>query len=194
VSHDRRPDTHSVRRTVVQPRAPRRARAAGFSMIELLVAVLVMGVGVLGIAALQMVSLQNNRAALVRAEAVSLAYDMMDRVRANPGDAPRGEAYDGLDLDEEPPAATNCFTGACTEAEMVAFDQALWKCQLGAYNGVAACVAWRAAGAIPAIADQPGLPNGDGAVDVLDTGAVQVRVEWSDAGGQTQAVVIESRV
>ena len=35
-------------------------------MIELLVAVLVMGIGVLGITGLQMVSLQNNRGALVR--------------------------------------------------------------------------------------------------------------------------------
>ena len=59
--------------------------ARGFSMIELLVAVLVMGIGVLGITGLQMVSLQNNRGALVRAEAVQLAYDMLDRIRANPG-------------------------------------------------------------------------------------------------------------
>ena len=59
--------------------------ARGFSMIELLVAVLVMGIGVLGITGLQMVSLQNNRGALVRAEAVQLAYDILDRIRANPG-------------------------------------------------------------------------------------------------------------
>jgi type IV pilus assembly protein PilV len=163
-------------------------------MIELLVAVLIMGVGVLGISALQMVSLQNNRAALVRAEAVALAYDMMDRIRSNPGNAPRGAAYDGLALEEQPPAASNCLTGECTAAEMVAFDQALWKCQLGAFNGLAACVGWRAAGAIPALAAQPGLPNGDGAVEVLNSGIVRVRVEWSDAGGQIRAVVIESRV
>jgi type IV pilus modification protein PilV len=194
VNHDQGSVTGLTRFRVRHPGAPRRARAAGFSMIELLVAVLVMGVGVLGIAALQMVSLQNNRGALVRAEAVSLAYDMMDRIRANPGDAPRGDAYDGLELEEQPPAASNCLTGECTEAQMVAFDQALWKCQLGSFNGIAACVNWRTAGAIPAIADQPGLPNGDGSVEVEDTGVVRVRVEWSDAGGQMQAVVIESRV
>jgi len=194
VNHDHAPVAGAVRRPAPQPRAPRRARVAGFSMIELLVAVLVMGVGVLGIAALQMVSLQNNRGALVRAEAVSLAYDMMDRIRANPGPAPRGDAYDGLDLEDQPPTSSNCLTGTCTEAQMVTFDQALWKCQLGAYNAINACVTWRTAGAIPAIADQPGLPNGDGSVEVLDTGVVRVRVEWSDAGGQTLAVVIESRV
>ena len=46
-------------------------------MVELLVAVLVMGVGVLGVTGLQMVSLQNNRDALLRSEALQLAYDMM---------------------------------------------------------------------------------------------------------------------
>ena len=163
-------------------------------MIELLVAVLVMGVGVLGIAALQMVSLQNNRAALVRADAVALAYDMMDRIRANPLGGPPGAAYDGLDLEDEPPNASNCMINTCTQAQMVEFDRALWKCQLGAFNELEACVNWRAAGALPPVATQPGLPNGDGAIEVEDTVIVRVTVQWSDAGGQLQTVVIESQV
>lgn len=179
---------------VAPVRPLRRTRAVrGFSMIELLVAVLVMGIGVLGIAALQMVSLQNNRSALVRAEAVALAYDMMDRVRANPFGTPRGSAYDGLDLEEAPPTATNCMTGTCSPAQMVNFDQAVWKCQLGAFNEESACNDWRAAGALPPVADQPGLPNGDGAVEVEGSGIVRVTVQWTDAGGQVQSVVIESQ-
>jgi len=176
-------------------RVPRRiVSARGFSMIELLVAVLVMGIGVLGIAALQMVSLQNNRSALVRAEAVALAYDMMDRIRANPFGTPRGSAYDGLDLEEAPPTASNCMSSTCSPAQMVDFDQAVWKCQLGAFNEESACGDWRTAGAIPPIANQPGLPNGDGAVEVEGSGIVRVTVQWTDAGGQVQSVVIESQV
>lgn len=163
-------------------------------MIELLVAVLVMSIGVLGIAALQMVSLQNNRAALVRAEAVALAYDMMDRIRANPLGGPPGDAYDGLALEAEPPDATDCIANECTQAQMVEFDRALWKCQLGAFNELDACVEWREAGALPPVADQPGLPNGDGSIEVEDTGIVRVTVQWSDVGGQLQTVVIESQV
>lgn len=175
-------------------RVPRRPGSArGFSMIELLVAVLVMGIGVLGIAALQMVSLQNNRSALVRAEAVALAYDMMDRIRANPFGTPRGSAYDGLDLEEAPPNASNCMSSTCSSAQMANFDQAVWKCQLGAFNEEAACANWRTAGAIPPIANQPGLPNGDGSVEVEGSGIVRVTVQWTDAGGQVQSVVIESQ-
>lgn len=182
---------------------PRRARAphtgqggrrsAGFSMIELLVAVLVMGIGVLGIAALQMVSLQNNRSAMVRAEAVALAYDMMDRVRANPLGAPAGAAYDGLEIEDDPPNATNCVANVCSQAEMVDFDRALWKCQLGAFNDSNNCENWRAAGLIAPVERQPGLPDGDGAVEVDGNGIVRVTVQWTDVDGQVQSVVIESQ-
>ena len=170
----------------------------GFSMIELLVAVLVMGIGVLGITALQMVSLQNNRMALERGEAVHLAYDMMDRIRANPDDG-----YDGLDLGEEPPDAPDCMgAGAnCTVAQMIAFDQASWKCQLGEFRDNAVCADLRNDGVIPDLDQQPGLPDGDGQVDVQEnvlpngnsTWQVRVTVQWTGMDGQAQEVVIDSQ-
>jgi type IV pilus assembly protein PilV len=162
-------------------------------MIEVLVAVLVMGIGVLGVAGLQMVSLQNNRAALVRAEAVTLAYDMMDRIRANPAGAPTGAAYGGLGLGDAPPGATNCLAADCSAAQMVAFDQASWKCLLGAHHGDATCQGLRAAGALPPVADQPGLPNGDGAIAVNAAGVVRITVQWVDPGDQIQTVVLDSQ-
>jgi type IV pilus assembly protein PilV len=86
---------------------PMNRPSRGFSMIELLVAVLVIEVGVLGVTALQMVSLQNNRSALVRSEAVQLAYDMMDRIRGNPRGGVPGQAYGGLDVGDNPPASAD---------------------------------------------------------------------------------------
>ena len=85
-------------------------KQAGFSMTELLVAVLVMGVGVLGVTGLQLISLQNNQDALLRSEAVMLAYDMIDRVRANvPVDVAGGvmtetKLYADVAKDADPPA------------------------------------------------------------------------------------------
>jgi len=153
-----------------------RTRSAGFSMIELLVAVLVMGIGVLGITGLQLVSLQNNRGALLRGEAVQLAYDIMDRIRANPGGN-----YDGLALGAGPTAPTNCNAGTCTEAEMAVFDRAVWKCALGNYNADAACTALRAANVLPSITTQPGLPSGDGSIAVDGgTGMVTISVRWQE--------------
>jgi type IV pilus assembly protein PilV len=153
-------------------------RQAGLSMIELLVAVLVLAIGVLGITALQMVSLQNNRGALFRAEAVQLAYDMMDRIRANPEGAVPGAAYDGLALGDGPPAAGDCMAANCSQAQMVQFDQAVWKCSLGGFNDDGQCTGFRAAGVLPPEADQPGLPDGDGSIVVDAGGVVTVTVTW----------------
>lgn len=165
----------------------------GLSMIELLVAVLVLAIGVLGITALQMVSLQNNRGALFRAEAVQLAYDMMDRIRANPEGAVPGAAYDGLAIADAPPGAANCVAGNCSQAQMVTFDQAVWKCSLGNFNANAQCAAFRAAGVLPPEDDQPGLPEGDGSIAVDGAGVVTITVQWTEPDGQIGTVTIDSQ-
>jgi len=61
----------------------RRRRGRGFSLIEVLVALLVLSIGLLGLAALQVQGLRFNHDALVRTQATNLAYDIVDRMRAN---------------------------------------------------------------------------------------------------------------
>ena len=51
--------------------------------MEVLIAMLILGVGLLGVAALQTVALKTNHSAYQRTQATFLAYDMMDRMRAN---------------------------------------------------------------------------------------------------------------
>ena len=168
------------------PRASRRSER-GFSLIELLVAVLVMGIGVLGITALQLVSMQNNRGALERGEAVHLAYDMMDRIRANPDGV-----YGGLGLGDGPPAAPDCVANACTADQMAAFDQASWKCLLGEYNDDGTCTQLRDGVILPLPDLQPGLPQGDGEITV-NGDVVTITVQWRAHDGTTQTVVIDSQ-
>lgn len=55
----------------------------GFSLMEVLIALLILAVGLLGIAALQSVALKTNHSAYQRTQATFLAYDMIDRMRAN---------------------------------------------------------------------------------------------------------------
>lgn len=59
-------------------------RQSGMTLIEVLVTVVLISVGLLGVAALQLVSLKNNQDAYVRSQASSLAGDILDRMRANP--------------------------------------------------------------------------------------------------------------
>lgn len=55
----------------------------GITMIEVLIAVVVLSIGLLGMAALQTQSVRLNHSAYLRSQATSLAYDMSDRMRVN---------------------------------------------------------------------------------------------------------------
>jgi len=58
-------------------------RAIGMTLIEVLVAVVVISIGLLGVAALQITSLRDNYSASLRTQASALAEDILDRMRAN---------------------------------------------------------------------------------------------------------------
>jgi type IV pilus assembly protein PilV len=61
------------------PRAQR-----GFTLIEILVTVVLISVGLLGVAALQLTTLRGNQEAYVRSQASVIANDILDRMRASP--------------------------------------------------------------------------------------------------------------
>ena len=56
---------------------------AGFSLLEVLIAIAVMALGLLGLAGLQATALKNNHSAYLRSQAALYAYDMIDRLRAD---------------------------------------------------------------------------------------------------------------
>lgn len=99
----------------------------GFTMIELLIAVVVLSIGLLGLAALQAQALRNNQSSYHRTQATILAYDMIDRARAN---------RQGLDAGNyHLPAATGVTgctaTGGCSPAEMSTNDMFEWNQLVG---------------------------------------------------------------
>ena len=98
----------------------------GFSLVEVLIALVIMSVGMLGIAGLYVQSLQAGRTSMLRHNAVTLAGDVADRIRANPL---AGVAYqDSAGVDR------NCVDDsgtACDASEMADHDVFLWKQQAG---------------------------------------------------------------
>jgi len=58
-------------------------KSKGFTLVEVLVTVVIMAIGLLGLAGLQVNALRNNLSAEQRAKAAQLVYDMSDRMRAN---------------------------------------------------------------------------------------------------------------
>lgn len=105
----------------------RRRAQSGFTLIEVLVALVVMAVGMLGIAGLYVEGLRAGRTAIYRTTAVMLAADMADRIRVNQtGRA--GYAGGG------PGANNGCVNGgnACAPDAMAADDWFRWDQDLQA--------------------------------------------------------------
>jgi type IV pilus assembly protein PilV len=59
----------------------------GMTLIEVLVTLVIISVGLLGVAALQLTTVRSNLDSFVRSQAAVLAGDMLDRIRANRADA-----------------------------------------------------------------------------------------------------------
>lgn len=70
--------------------------ASGFTLLEVLIALVVLSVGLLSVAALQGVGLRSSQGAYLTSQASLLAYDMADRIRANREDL---VVYDGFETD-----------------------------------------------------------------------------------------------
>ncbi|WP_417788108.1 type IV pilus modification protein PilV [Stutzerimonas xanthomarina] len=96
-------------------------KEAGATLIEVLVAMVVLAIGLLGLAGLQATSIQSNHSAYYRSQATLLAGDLADRMRAN-----RLEALTNAYLTDFPTSSsTNTVTGTTAEK-----DVAEWLNQL----------------------------------------------------------------
>jgi type IV pilus assembly protein PilV len=95
----------------------------GFSLVEVLIALIIMSVGMLGIAGLYVQSMQAGRTSMLRHHAVNLASDIADRIRANPMAGAAYIASTGAD--------NNCVAQNvdCSIAQMAAHDIFLWQAQ-----------------------------------------------------------------
>jgi type IV pilus assembly protein PilV len=131
-----------------------RKRSSGLSLIEMLIALLVLSFGLLGIAGLQAQSLKSNQSAYLRSHANFLAYEMMDRLRANRESA-LGEAYN--EGDPRDPGPNDLPTSA--GSDLATADRFDWR------NALAE------------------LPSGLGAVSCTAERICTVGVEWDDTRG-----------
>lgn len=95
-------------------------------MVEVLVALVVLGVGMLGIASLYVVTLRSSGSAISRMQAVNLASDLADRIRANRNGV---AAYE----DGAAEADHDCIgegSSACSPTEMAQEDLLVWHEQI----------------------------------------------------------------
>jgi type IV pilus assembly protein PilV len=117
----------------------------GFSLIEAMVSLVVLSVGMIGMAALYGQGLSAGRTALYRTQAVNLAADMADRIRVN---RLGGAAYGGAGADNScDPAGGGGVS--CTPDQMAAHDLFRWQASVAAAMPAGAGTVTFAAGTPP---------------------------------------------
>lgn len=131
----------------------------GVGLIEVMVAVLVLGVGLLGLLGLQTRSMQLSRQSFLYNQATIYAQDISERIRAN------SESVDEylIDFGESSSAdSDDCIDGDCTSTQLAAWDIKIWTDNLG-----------------------DSLPQGQGAITKLgDQVVITVRFDASNGDDQ----------
>jgi type IV pilus assembly protein PilV len=144
----------------------------GFTLLETLVALVVLSIGLLGVAKLVVGAVHANDSGYMRAQATQLAYELLDQMRANrPGAL-------ALDYETGPGALVDCDAAACTPGVLAGLDMYNWNQRLA-----------------------QALPNGAGTVvTTLGAGGAVaiIKVTWDDSeaqfsfGGASGALTLES--
>ncbi len=125
----------------------------GVTLVEAMIALLVVSIGLLGIASLQLTAMSQNTSALNHSQAVWIAYNMSDRIRANISEF---QNYHGIDTDTG--YSQDCVNSACSTDQMVTADAADWTTMVQT------------------------LPSGRGTVVDNNNGTLTVTVMWDDEG------------
>ena len=132
----------------------------GFTLIELLIAMIVLAVGLLGLAGLQATSLKNNQSAYNRIKATQLAYDIADRMRANITE-PKGSG--NVYLTATPAAVEGCTNSTgCLSDKMAQNDLYEWNRAIDATTNPSG-----------------GLPNGTGKITVSGN-IFTITINWTE--------------
>jgi type IV pilus assembly protein PilV len=134
--------------------------ARGFTLVEVLVSMLILSIGLLGIAGLQARSIRDNHNAYLRGQAATLAHEMADRLRANREALISNSAvYDLAISASAPTGATNCAssTATCSTADLAGYDQSDWINRISAV-----------------------LPLGDGSISCNTSRVCTITVAWDE--------------
>jgi type IV pilus assembly protein PilV len=157
---------------------------AGFTLVEILVSIVIGAIGLMGVARLQLVTLQNNSASQYRSIAIQLASDMFERMRSNQESVNSG-AYNQPATSATAVAYTTspCLvTAGCTSAERAASDlaEAMTQARSALPGGVIIVCIDSGSGATPSFNGTVIDPQCDGVGNTL-----AVKVFWQDDRSNT---------
>ncbi|HEB55105.1 MAG TPA: type IV pilus modification protein PilV, partial [Gammaproteobacteria bacterium] len=102
----------------------RRTTIRGMTLVEVMIALVILSVGLLGLAGLQIHGLRGTANSNSRVQAVLIASDMVERMHANPVELNTNLAYQNITLTASACGnkPTDCDTNSCSSAQLAAFD------------------------------------------------------------------------
>ncbi len=95
----------------------------GFTLVEVMVALVIFSISMLGLAGLQASALRDNQVANQHTIAIQLATDMAERIRANPLGVSNG-FYNAISA--QPGSEPNCYSATCGSADIAQMDAYQW--------------------------------------------------------------------
>ncbi|MEO8998341.1 MAG: type IV pilus modification protein PilV [Rhodanobacter sp.] len=154
----------------------------GVSLIEVMMAVLIFSIGLIGLASLMVMATRSNHAAYLRTQVTFLASNMADRMSANPGAVWSG-TYNSTGYPvSSSTAGNNDCSSVCSPAALAAADQRMWSSQLKTFlpNSKAsiACGGVTSAGYDPTAQLNLRPPYG---------GNCKMTVQWAERGAGDKA-------
>lgn len=109
------------------------SRQRGVSLIEVLVAVMIFSIGLVGLAGLLIMATRSNQAAYLRTQVTFLAHNMADRMSANPMAVWDG-SYNSTGYPVATTVTTKCDNSSpCTPDNLATHDMQMWSSQLAAF-------------------------------------------------------------
>jgi len=102
---------------------PNQKRQSGFSLIEVMVAALILSTAILGVAGLQMLGMKGTQQSFMKSQAMGVVQNMTERMRANQAGVIAGNYT--LDSAAFDCTATmpSCHTTNCNVAQMALYDK-----------------------------------------------------------------------
>lgn len=162
-----------------------RQTSSGFTMLEVLIAIVVVSFGLLGLAGLQAFALKNNQSASLRVAATVLAADMVDRMKANFQGVINGE-YNKPNTADYTGGVAGCnATAGCTPNELAQNDRFEWAQRVAAtLPGGAGIVCLDSTATLPAnpTPAAPGCDNAGATVYAIKIWWLDDRTQGNVAG------------
>lgn len=154
-----------------QPQQSAYANQQGMSLLEVLVSIIIIAIGMLGIASMLLISNQANNSSYMKQQAIQNIYNIFDKIKANSQAAINGN-YNISNISASGPTSVStpsvqCNAAACTPAQLATYDTWVWLTK-----------------------DLARLPSGCGSITtapsaVAGNTVVTVTVQWNDSPAQS---------